>query len=122
MDWLRARWRQVLRNADRRLLSVRRLALAVVAVCCAVASLSVPASAAPNPTSLASCGLVMAAAQPAAGCVWAGTITLSQTLTSSTSTPVPATPTNHGGTQTNALDEHDTTTVQLSAEGSAVVN
>src|SRR4051794_36572845 len=97
------------------------LVLLLATICGTAAPPSVHASPPPSATPAQGCALVMATAQPADGCTWIGTITLTRTMTNSTSTPLPATPNNHGGTSTNALEEHDTTTLQLSGESLANV-
>ncbi len=79
------------------------------------------ASPAPTSSTTSSCSLaLMAAAQPVGGCTWVGTITLSRSLANTSTTAVPATPNNHGGTQTSVLEEHDTTTIQVGAEGTGI--
>lgn len=46
-------------------------------------------------------------------CPWSGTITLTRSDSGSTSTPIPATINDHGGTQTQTYSIHDVTTIQL---------
>lgn len=57
----------------------------------------------------------------ASDCPWSGTITLTRSDSGSTSTPIPASINDHGGTQTQTYSIHDVATIQVQGDQATAI-